>query len=74
MMDAKSPSPLAVVERQLGPDYVSIDQIAANTKLTAAMVLDALEALERRYGIGSYIDVSSANNVSVRLRNPREAT
>jgi hypothetical protein len=67
-LNIKAQSPTDLVKRELGATYISMDQIALNTGLSANEVLDALELLERQHGIGRYIDVSSANNVSVRLR------
>jgi hypothetical protein len=52
-------------------NYVSVTQIAVDTRLSASQVLNALDLLERQNGIGEYLDVSSANNVSVALRAPR---
>jgi transposase len=57
------------IERQLSLAYVSIDAIASNLSLSAGEVLDALDVLERRHGVGQYLDVSSRDNTSVRLRN-----
>jgi hypothetical protein len=58
---------LDAVEGQLGPAYVPIDVVALNLSLSASEVLDALE---RRHGIGQFLDVSSRNYTSVRLRGP----
>jgi hypothetical protein len=64
----QTPSSTELVHRELSAMYKSIAEIAMNTGLTAAEVLDALAILERRHGTGRYIDVSSRNNCSVRLR------
>jgi hypothetical protein len=58
------------VEGLLSPVYVPIDTIAASLGLSTASVLDALGALERSHGIGTFLDVSSRDNCSVRLRTP----
>jgi hypothetical protein len=66
------PAPYIIdaVERQLGQAYVAIDRLALDLGLTAATVIEALDVLERRHGVGQYLDVSSRDNASVRLRNP----
>jgi hypothetical protein len=58
------------VERQLGQAYVAIDRLALDLGLTAATVIEALDVLERQHGIGHYLEVSSRDNASVRLRSP----
>jgi hypothetical protein len=58
------------IERQLSLAYISIDAIASNLSLSAGEVLDALDVLERRHGVGQYFEVSSRDNCSVRLRGP----
>jgi hypothetical protein len=60
-----------VKARLSAQNYISVAQIAVVTRLSPSAVLDALDRLEREYGVGSYIDVSSANNVSVALRASR---
>jgi hypothetical protein len=58
------------IERQLGQACTPIDSIASSLGLAAATVIEALNVLERRHGVGEYIDVSSRDNTSVRLRGP----
>jgi hypothetical protein len=58
------------VEQHLGSAYTSIDNIASSLGLAVATVIEALDVLERQHGIGQYLDVSSRDNASVRLRNP----
>jgi hypothetical protein len=75
-MNAKPPSLAAIdlVECHLGPDYISVDQIAVDTRLSPSEVLDVLDLLERQHGVGNYIDVSPANNVSIALRAPQQSS
>jgi hypothetical protein len=64
-----APCVIDAVERQLGQAYRPIDTIAANLGTTTASVIEALAVLERRHGIGEFIDVASRDNASVRLRS-----
>jgi hypothetical protein len=61
-MSAQRAAELVGVE--LSADWVSIDKIKANTGLSSAQIVDALEMIER----SRPIETSSRSNVSIRLR------
>jgi hypothetical protein len=65
-----APCVIDAVERQLGQAYLPIDTIAASLGTATASVIDALAVLERQHGVGQFIDVTSRENCSVRLRTP----